>query len=91
MGLVQVADVVGALVTIRFVHRLESRQVERYARLVSPLSGPKGPAALPGGAPGAAVGEGPHCPSCGATYRSDDYRADAEHIYCSRCRAELPR
>lgn len=30
------------------------------------------------------------CPSCGAAYRLEDYRDDADHIYCSVCRAELP-
>ena len=31
------------------------------------------------------------CPHCEAPYREEDYRADAEHIYCSACRGELPQ
>ena len=31
------------------------------------------------------------CPQCGLPYRLEDYRPDAEHIYCSGCHAELPR
>jgi hypothetical protein len=31
------------------------------------------------------------CPQCETPYREEDYRADAEHIYCSACRGELPR
>ena len=31
------------------------------------------------------------CADCATPYRSSDYRADAEHIYCSWCRKEIPR
>jgi hypothetical protein len=31
------------------------------------------------------------CPHCETPYRQEDYRADAEHIYCPVCRCELPR
>lgn len=31
------------------------------------------------------------CPSCSMPYRPSDYDLNAEHIYCSSCRAELPR
>lgn len=31
------------------------------------------------------------CPSCGTSYRPSDYRSDLERIYCSGCKAELPR
>jgi double zinc ribbon protein len=31
------------------------------------------------------------CPNCETPYREDDYQPDAEHIYCSTCREELPR
>jgi hypothetical protein len=31
------------------------------------------------------------CPNCDAPYREDDYQPDAEHIYCSTCRQEVPR
>ena len=33
----------------------------------------------------------PACPSCGALWNPEDYRKDAEHIYCSTCKAELER
>ncbi len=38
-----------------------------------------------------AVATGFPCPECGRPYRVSDYRPDAEHIYCSYCKAELPR
>jgi hypothetical protein len=31
------------------------------------------------------------CPHCGASYSHVDYRPDAEHIFCSSCKAELAR
>jgi len=31
------------------------------------------------------------CPRCGSVYELADYQPDAEHIYCSLCKAELPR
>ena len=31
------------------------------------------------------------CPNCGAPYNPDDYRPDAEHIYCSKCQGEVER
>lgn len=31
------------------------------------------------------------CPSCNTEYSLDDYNPDAEHIYCSTCKSELPR
>lgn len=31
------------------------------------------------------------CPSCGTSYRPSDYRSDLERIFCSGCKAELPR
>jgi hypothetical protein len=31
------------------------------------------------------------CPNCGDLYDPADYREDAEHIYCSSCKAEVPR
>ena len=31
------------------------------------------------------------CPSCGAEYKLNEYNPEAEHIYCSFCKAELPR
>ena len=31
------------------------------------------------------------CPHCAAEYRLGEYNQDAEHIYCSKCKAELPR
>jgi hypothetical protein len=31
------------------------------------------------------------CPHCETPYREEDYRPDAEHIFCSACRGELPR
>jgi predicted amidophosphoribosyltransferase len=31
------------------------------------------------------------CPACETPYREDDYQPDAEHIFCSACREELPR
>ncbi len=32
-----------------------------------------------------------HCPTCGSVYELADYRPDAEHIFCSACKAELAR
>ena len=34
---------------------------------------------------------GAQCPTCGSAYELADYLPDAEHIYCSFCRSELPR
>jgi hypothetical protein len=31
------------------------------------------------------------CPAYGQPYRLADYRADADRIYCSACRKELPK
>lgn len=31
------------------------------------------------------------CPRCDTPYREEDYRADAEHIFCTACKGELPR
>lgn len=31
------------------------------------------------------------CTVCGSTYRLGDYNSDAQHIYCSKCGAELRR
>ena len=31
------------------------------------------------------------CPNCGDPYDPADYREDADHIYCSTCKAEVPR
>ena len=31
------------------------------------------------------------CPACGEPYNLKDYRKDLDHIYCSRCKAELPK
>ena len=31
------------------------------------------------------------CLSCGTPYNLDDYRPDAEHIFCAGCQSELPR
>lgn len=30
------------------------------------------------------------CPNCGTPYRREDYREDAEQIFCSKCKGELP-
>jgi hypothetical protein len=37
------------------------------------------------------IGLMPKCPRCGITYDPNDYRSDATAIYCSACKAELPR
>ncbi len=34
---------------------------------------------------------GPQCPSCGTPYRLEDYDKKAPKIYCSTCKAELPK
>jgi len=31
------------------------------------------------------------CPQCSAPYNPTDYQVDAQAIYCSECKAELPR
>lgn len=92
----QVAWIGAALVTLSFVRRLDARQEARYERLAGegrrlfdPAADPLGPAV--GSAPAQAWPKGPHCPRCHALYRMEDYRAEAEHIYCSHCHEELPR
>ena len=32
-----------------------------------------------------------NCPSCGSLYRLKDYNPQAEHVYCSACKSELPK
>lgn len=85
-----------AFVTLSFVRRLDARQELRYERLriegrrlFDPDDDPRDGSA--GSATAQAVPIGPHCPACLAPFRHEDYRADAEHIFCSRCGAELPR
>ena len=31
------------------------------------------------------------CPGCGTPYREEDYQPDADQIFCSFCRTEVPR
>jgi hypothetical protein len=33
----------------------------------------------------------PRCPACREPFDLEEFREDAEHIYCSRCKGELPR
>ena len=32
-----------------------------------------------------------NCPACGQSYRLGDYNLTTEHIYCTICKAELPK
>ena len=49
-------------------------------------SWPRAAAAVVADAPGALT-----CPECATPYDPSDYRTDVAEIYCSACRAQLPR
>jgi Domain of unknown function (DUF4328) len=77
------ATVVGAVVTIRMIRRVEQNQGERGGKSILELLTPK---------PAPPVESNLRsCPHCSRRYDPDDYAVDVPHIYCDHCKGELPR
>ncbi len=82
VGVQQLLYFSAALATVHLIRRLNLRQAERA------LAGAPAAGQLDAAAP---VEEIHRCPSCSVVYDPADYRDDLPHIFCSSCKAELPR
>jgi hypothetical protein len=80
----QLITIAAAAVTIRMIRDIEILQNAR-ATASAPIEGD----AIEREEPEDAVVV--RCPGCGVAYDPNDYNPDAAHIYCTTCKAELPR